>query len=65
MSIYSAKASFTHDSSLIDSIREAQKLLDVCGEHNFVADVEFIPVQQVNEALRGSAQVGCEVPLLD
>jgi hypothetical protein len=40
-------------------------MLDVCGEHNFVADVEVIPVQQANEVLRESAQVGCEVPLLD
>jgi hypothetical protein len=40
-------------------------MLDVCGEHNFVADVEVILVQQAKEALRESAQVGCEVPLLD
>jgi hypothetical protein len=40
-------------------------MLDVCGEHNFVADVEVIPVQQANEALRECAQGGCEVPLFD
>ena len=25
-------------------------MLDFCGEHNLTADVEVIPVQQVNEA---------------
>ena len=25
-------------------------MLDFCGEHNITADVEVIPIQQVNEA---------------
>jgi len=36
--------------SLIGGIRETQEMLDFCGEHNITADVEVIPIQQVNEA---------------
>lgn len=36
--------------SLIGGIRETQEMLDFCGEHNITADVEIIPIQQVNEA---------------
>ena len=36
--------------SLIGGIRETQEMLDFCGEHNIVSDVEVIPVQQINEA---------------
>ena len=36
--------------SLIGGIRETQEMLDFCGEHNIIADVEIIPIQQVNEA---------------
>lgn len=36
--------------SLIGSIAETQEMLDFCGEHNITADVEVIPIQQVNEA---------------
>jgi uncharacterized zinc-type alcohol dehydrogenase-like protein len=25
-------------------------MLDFCGEHNITADVEVIPIQQINEA---------------
>jgi uncharacterized zinc-type alcohol dehydrogenase-like protein len=36
--------------SLIGGIRETQEMLDFCGEHNIVSDVEVIPIQKVNEA---------------
>jgi uncharacterized zinc-type alcohol dehydrogenase-like protein len=36
--------------SLIGGIRETQEMLDFCGKHNITADVEIIPIQQVNEA---------------
>jgi uncharacterized zinc-type alcohol dehydrogenase-like protein len=36
--------------SLIGGIAETQEMLDFCGEHNIVADVEVIPIQKVNEA---------------
>lgn len=36
--------------SLIGGIRETQEMLDFCGAHNIVADVEVIPIQQVNQA---------------
>ena len=36
--------------SLIGGLRETQEMLDFCGEHNITADVEVIPIQQVNEA---------------
>jgi uncharacterized zinc-type alcohol dehydrogenase-like protein len=36
--------------SLIGGIAETQEMLDFCGQHNIVADVEVIPIQQINEA---------------
>jgi uncharacterized zinc-type alcohol dehydrogenase-like protein len=36
--------------SLIGGIKETQEMLDFCGAHNITADVEVIPIQQVNEA---------------
>jgi len=36
--------------SPIGGIAETQEMLDFCGEHNLTADVEVIPIQQVNEA---------------
>jgi uncharacterized zinc-type alcohol dehydrogenase-like protein len=36
--------------SLIGGIAETQEMLDYCGAHGIVSDVEVIPVQQVNEA---------------
>ena len=36
--------------SLIGGIKETQEMLDFCGKHNITADVEIIPIQQVNEA---------------
>ncbi len=36
--------------SLIGGIAETQEMLDFCGAHGIVADVEVIPAAQVNEA---------------
>jgi uncharacterized zinc-type alcohol dehydrogenase-like protein len=36
--------------SPIGGIPETQEMLDFCGAHNIVADVEVIPIQKVNEA---------------
>ena len=36
--------------SLIGGIAETQEMLDFCGEHNITADVEVIPIQNINEA---------------
>lgn len=36
--------------SLVGGIRETQEMLDYCAAHGIHADVEVIPVQQVNEA---------------
>ena len=36
--------------SLIGGIKETQEMLDFCGEHDITADVEIIPMQQINEA---------------
>jgi uncharacterized zinc-type alcohol dehydrogenase-like protein len=36
--------------SAIGGIRETQEMLDFCGRHGIVADVEVIPIQRINEA---------------
>jgi uncharacterized zinc-type alcohol dehydrogenase-like protein len=36
--------------SLIGGLAETQEMLDFCGEHGIVCDIELIPMQQVNEA---------------
>jgi uncharacterized zinc-type alcohol dehydrogenase-like protein len=36
--------------SPIGGIAETQEMLDFCGRHNITADVEVIPIQNVNEA---------------
>lgn len=36
--------------SLIGGIRETQEMLDFCGKHGIVCDIEKIPMSQVNEA---------------
>jgi uncharacterized zinc-type alcohol dehydrogenase-like protein len=36
--------------SLIGGIRETQEMLDFCAEHGVAADVEVIPIDQINEA---------------
>jgi uncharacterized zinc-type alcohol dehydrogenase-like protein len=36
--------------SLIGGIRETQEMLDFCGRHGIVSDIELIPIQRINEA---------------
>lgn len=36
--------------SLIGGVKETQDMLDFCGQHNIVADVEMTSIQRVNEA---------------
>ncbi|MGB8354359.1 MAG: NAD(P)-dependent alcohol dehydrogenase [Chthoniobacteraceae bacterium] len=36
--------------SAIGGIAETQEMLDFCGAHNVVSDVEVIPIQKINEA---------------
>jgi uncharacterized zinc-type alcohol dehydrogenase-like protein len=36
--------------SVIGGIKETQEMLDFCGEHNIVSDVEMIDIQNINEA---------------
>jgi len=36
--------------SAIGGIRETQEMLDFCGQHNIVSDIELIPIQKINEA---------------
>jgi uncharacterized zinc-type alcohol dehydrogenase-like protein len=36
--------------SMIGGIRETQEMLDFCGREGITADVEVIPIQQINEA---------------
>ena len=36
--------------SAIGGIRETQEMLDFCAEHGITADIELIPVQQINQA---------------
>jgi uncharacterized zinc-type alcohol dehydrogenase-like protein len=40
----------TLSGSNIGGIPETQEMLDFCGNHDITADVEVIPIQQVNEA---------------
>lgn len=36
--------------SLIGGIKETQEMLDYCGKHNIVSDIELIKASQINEA---------------
>jgi uncharacterized zinc-type alcohol dehydrogenase-like protein len=36
--------------SAIGGIPETQEMLDFCGKHKIVSDIELIPVQKINEA---------------
>jgi alcohol dehydrogenase (NADP+) len=36
--------------SMIGGMHETQEMLDYCGKHNIVSDIEVIPIQRVNEA---------------
>lgn len=46
--------------SLIGGLAETQEMLDYCGQHKIVSDIEIIPIQQINEAyermLRGDVR---------
>jgi uncharacterized zinc-type alcohol dehydrogenase-like protein len=36
--------------SVIGGIKETQEMLDFCGEHNIVSDIEMIDIQNINKA---------------
>jgi len=36
--------------SIIGGIRETQEMLEFCADHDIVADIELIPIQQINDA---------------
>jgi alcohol dehydrogenase (NADP+) len=36
--------------SVIGGMPETQEMIDFCGRHNIVSDVEVVPIQSVNEA---------------
>ena len=36
--------------SFIGGVPETQQMLDFCGQHGIVSDVEVIAIQQINEA---------------
>jgi len=36
--------------SLIGGLPETQEMLDFCGQHGIVSDIEIIPIHQINEA---------------
>jgi alcohol dehydrogenase (NADP+) len=36
--------------SLIGGLKETQQMLDFCGKHGIVSDIELIPIQGINEA---------------
>ena len=36
--------------SLIGGIKETQEMLDFCGDHNIVSDIEMIPMQKIDQA---------------
>lgn len=38
--------------SLIGGIKETQEMLDFCGEHNIVSDVEMIDIENINDAYK-------------
>ena len=38
------------DGSVIGGIAETQEMLDFCGDHNIIADIEMINIQEINKA---------------
>lgn len=38
--------------SIIGGIKETQEMLDFCGQHNIVSDVEMIAMQDINQAFK-------------
>ncbi|MCC9138872.1 NAD(P)-dependent alcohol dehydrogenase [Pontibacter silvestris] len=47
-SLIPARRSFS--GSMIGGIAETQEMLDFCGKHNIVSDIEMINMQEINEA---------------
>ncbi|KAA6438337.1 NAD(P)-dependent alcohol dehydrogenase [Dyadobacter flavalbus] len=47
-SLIAGRKSFS--GSMIGGIAETQEMLDFCGEHNIVADIEMIDIRQINDA---------------
>jgi uncharacterized zinc-type alcohol dehydrogenase-like protein len=47
-SLIASRRSFA--GSMIGGIAETQEMLDFCGKHNIVSDIEMINIQQINEA---------------
>jgi len=37
--------------SIIGGIAETQEMLEFCGQHGIVSDIEIIPIQEINEAI--------------
>ena len=35
---------------MIGGIEETQEMLDFCGKHGIVSDVEIVPIQKIDEA---------------
>jgi uncharacterized zinc-type alcohol dehydrogenase-like protein len=42
----------TLSSSLIGGIAETQEVLDFCGKHNIVSNIQIIPIDKINEAFK-------------
>ena len=38
--------------SVIGGIKETQETLDFCAEHNVTTDIQFIPIQEINDAYK-------------
>jgi len=36
--------------SMIGGLQETQEMLDFCGKHGIISDIEIIPMQKINEA---------------
>jgi uncharacterized zinc-type alcohol dehydrogenase-like protein len=47
---FSLVAKRRHFGSMIGGIPENQEMLDFCGKHGVVSDIEIIPIQKINEA---------------
>ena len=38
--------------SLIGGVKETQEMLDFCGEHNITCEIEKIPIDYLNTAMK-------------
>lgn len=50
--------------SLIGGIAETQEVLDFCGEHNIVSDIELIDIADINTAFKRVEKGMCVIALL-